>query len=234
MTFAAALSHGSLLPVVDGVFLVRGTFRMGPGMSIGRTMTVVVGDDGLVIFNAVRLSEDGVAELEKLGPVKHLVKLSESHGLDEPYFVDRFKPTVWAMPDAKHERGVTTSRVLGPDSPIAGGVVIDYPGTSGWRERGYVVHHGGGTLIATDAIQNHADGEGGSFLGGVVTRMMGFKGGVIVAPMWRRMQKVSGAKVTAAFAPLVAQSFENLVTGHGPALIGGADERVRSAVAKAS
>jgi hypothetical protein len=48
------------------------------------------------------------------------------------------------------------------------------------------------------------------------------------------MQKVSGAKVTAAFAPLVAQSFENLVTGHGPALIGGADERVRSAVAKAS
>jgi hypothetical protein len=207
---------------------------MAPGMAIGRTMTVVVGGDGLVIFNAVRLSDEGFTELEKLGQVKHLVKLSESHGIDEPFFVDRFKPTVWAVADVAHKPGVTTTRVLGPEGPIADAVVIDYPGTSGWRERGYVLPNGGGTFIATDAIQNHADREGLSLMGGIVTGLMGFKGGVIVAPMWRKLQKVQGARVKEAFAPLGAQSFENLVTGHGPPVVGGADARVRAAVDAAS
>ncbi|MEZ4465199.1 MAG: hypothetical protein R3F43_12075 [bacterium] len=31
-------------------------FRMGPGLIVGRTMTVIVTDDGLVVANAARLS----------------------------------------------------------------------------------------------------------------------------------------------------------------------------------
>jgi hypothetical protein len=62
---------------------------------------------------------------------------------------------------------------------------------------------------------------------------MGFKGGVIVAPMWRRFQKVQGAAVERAFAQTTSRSFANLVTGHGPAVVGGADSLVRKAVASA-
>jgi hypothetical protein len=113
-------------------------------------------------------------------------------------------------------------------------VVIDYPGTSGWCERGYLIPHGGGTFIATDALQNHADSEGASMMGRLITGLMGFKGGVIVTPMWRKLQKVQGARVKGAFNPLAAQSFANLVTGHGPAVVGGADTRVRSAIEAAS
>ena len=50
----------------------------------------------------------------------------------------------------------------------------------------------GGTLVTCDAVQNQADTEFASFGGKLMMSAMGFKGGVIVPPMWRRFQKLSG------------------------------------------
>lgn len=233
MSFPAALPHGPLTRVVDGVYAVRGTFRMGPGMTIGRTMTIVTAPDGLVVFNAVRLSAEGEQELAKLGVVKHLVKLSDSHGLDEPYYVDRFRPEVWVVRGSKSGK-VKATRTLGPDAPIAGASVVEFPGTSGWAECAVWIPNAGGTLITCDVLQNHCDTEGASTFAKLVTPLLGFQGGVIVASMWRKQQKVSGAAVRDAVSGLLAKPFENLVTGHGPAVVGGASERVREAIDAAS
>lgn len=232
-TFPDALPHGPLTPVVDGVYCVRGAFRMGPGVIIGRTMTVVDTRDGLVILNAVRLTDSAQAELDELGPVKHLVKLSDSHSVDEPFYADRYKPAVWSFPGADMG-GLSVDRSLGPDGPVGGGVVVDYGETAGWREGAYLLPMGGGTLVTCDAIQNCADIEGFSFLGRAMTAVMGFRGGVIVPPMWRRFQKVSGSRVGETLSGLAGLSFANLVTGHGPAIAGGADASVRSAIERAS
>jgi len=211
MEFSAALPHGPITPVTDGVYIVRGSFQMGPGMRIGRSMTIVQEPEGLTILNAVRLSAAGEQELERLGKVKHLIKLSDSHGIDEPYYVDRYKPEVWALPNAKLGQ-MRATQTLGPGTPIAGSVVLHFPGTNGWRECALWLKAGGGTLVACDALQNHADGEGTSFVGRMITPLLGFKGGVIVA----------------------ARDFQNLVTGHGPAVVGGADELVRTAIEAAA
>jgi hypothetical protein len=232
MTFPAALAHGPITRVADGVHVVRGTFKMR-GMRIGRTMTIVEGDDGLVILNAVRLDASGEAELERLGKVAHLVKLSDSHGLDEPYYADRFKPVVWTLEGAS-VAGATSTKQLGPETPLSDGTLLRFPGATAWKESAMHIARGGGTLVTCDAIQNHADADGVSFMGRLMMPILGFKGGVISAPMWRRFQKMKGAAVTAAYAPVVERSFANLVTGHGPAHIGGADEQVRAAVARAA
>ncbi len=232
MTFPNALAHEPITRIADGVFIVRGSFQMGP-MRIGRTMTIVQNGDGLVVLNAVRLSDRAEAELLKLGPVKHLVKLSDSHGVDEPYYVDRFKPDVWVASGSKPGR-VQGTHKLAPDSPIPGGVVVGYPGASGWCEHGLWIPNAGGTLVTTDALQNHVDRIGASLFGKLMTSMMGFKGGLIVAPMWRKYQKVHGSQITAAFAEVTPLAFENLVTGHGPALCGGADQLVRATVQQAA
>jgi hypothetical protein len=231
MTFPAALPHGPITQVLPGVFSVRSGFRMGPGVTISRTMTLLQADDGLVVLNAARLSEEGCAELERIGPVKHLIKLSDSHGIDEPYFIARYKPEVWTLEGVKHIAG---TRRLGPDSPLREGRVLALPGANGWRECMYLAPHGGGTLVACDALQNHADLEGVSFVARIITPLMGFKGGLIVAPMWRRLHKLSGAQVSAAFAPALALPFANVITGHGPAICGGADDATRAAVQRAS
>lgn len=230
--FPVSLPHGPITPVVDGVFLVRGAFQMGPLMRIGRTMTVVQQGDELTILNAVRLSLQGEAALQRLGKVKHLVKLSDSHGVDEPYYAHRYAPEVWALPGAK-VNGFAPARELGPASPVAGSAVVEFPGAAGWREVALWLPQGAGTLVSCDALQNHADAEGANWFGGVMGSILGFKGGVIVAPMWRKFQKVQGAAVERAFAQAIARPFANLVTGHGPAVIGGADQFVRQAVTKA-
>lgn len=235
MSFPPALSHGPITPVVGGVYLVRGGYRMGPGVQISRTMTIVKNPDGLVVLNAMRLSDAGHAELDRLGPVKHLVKLSESHGVDEPFYADRYKPEIWAMPGAKWAGGgMTATKVLGPECPIAGGIVIDFPGSSGWKERGLWIPNGGGTLIACDVLQNHADMDHTSAIARFITPLMGFKGGVIVAPMWRKMQKLQGKQVEQALAGVSQLTFANLVTGHGPAVVGGADRIAKAAIERAS
>ncbi len=196
-------------------------------------MTVVDTGDGLVVLNAVRLSDSGQDALDALGRVNHLVKLSDSHSIDEPFYVDRYKPAVWSLPGAAMGE-LSVDRSLGPDGPVAGGVVVDFGETAGWRESAYLVPMGSGTLVTCDAIQNCADTEDASFLGRVLTSLMGFKGGVVVPPMWRRFQKVSGARVRERLSGLLDLSFENLVTGHGPPIVGGADALVRSAIERAS
>jgi hypothetical protein len=234
MTFAPALLHDDITKVTEGVYAVRGSFQMGPGLRISRTMTIVEAGDGLVLLNAMRLSERGEAQLERLGPVKHLVKLSDSHGIDEPYVFDRYRPEVWAIEGARLRTGVPRTRVLGPDGPIAGASVIGFAGTSGWAEVAYLVPGSGGTLVTCDAIQHHVDLEHTTLLARIMTPLLGFKGGLIVASMWRKLQKVQGDAVRSAFAELAAHSYANLVTGHGPAMVGQADTCVRRAVETAS
>ena len=106
---------------------------MGPGVKIGRTMAVLKGDDGLVVLNAMRMSESGHAALDALGPVKHLVKLSDSHSIDEPYYSDRYKPTVWTLPGARLGN-LAVGKLLGDEHPITGGQIIDFTAAHGWRE----------------------------------------------------------------------------------------------------
>jgi hypothetical protein len=234
MPFTSALPHDPITQVVDGIYLVRGRFQMGPGVVISRTMTIVKQSDGLVVLNAIRLTDSAQADLDRLGPVKHLIKLSESHGIDEPFYSDRYKPEIWAAHDTKFAGGITATKRLGPASPIAGGVVVEFPGVSGWKERALWVPNAGGTLITCDSLQHHVDTEHTSLLARIMTPMMGFKGGLVVAPMWRKMQKIRGAQVTQAMSQVAGLSFANIITGHGPAIIGGADVATRAAVTRAS
>lgn len=231
--FPEALPHGELTRVAERVHSVRGAFKMGPGVVIGRTMAVLESDDGLVILNATRLSPEGEAALDRLGPVKHVVKLADSHFVDEPYYLDRYGATLWSLPGADL-REMTAGRTLGPEGPVKGGTVIDYGELAGWREAGYLVPLGGGTLVTCDAIQNQCDTEGSNFMGRLTSSLMGFKGGVINPPMWRRFQKCKGPDLARALSGLVELEFENLVTGHGPPVSGGAAEQVRRAIQQAT
>lgn len=233
MSFPEALAHGPITRVVDGVHCVRGSFRMAPGMTIGRTMTIVEAPDGLVILNAIRLSTEGEAALGALGEVRHLIKLSDSHGIDEPYYVDRFTPETWVVRGSRSTR-IASKHALGPESPIPGASVIEFPGTSGWTECALWIPNAGGTLITCDALQNHCDAEGASLMARLMTPLLGFEGGVIVAPMWRKQQKVSGEGVRRALAGLLERPFANLITGHGPAVVGGASKLARVAIDQAS
>jgi hypothetical protein len=202
---------------------------MRPGMTISRTMTVLDTGAGLVVLNAVRLTDAGHTELDALGKVTHLVKLSDSHGIDEPFYADRYAPQTWVLHGSRRA-GAPTDKALAGEGPIPGGVVVDFAGTNGWRECAYWTPLGGGTLVTCDAIQNCADSEGASFIARSMMPFLGFKGGVIQPAMWRRLQKLPPPKIRGVLAGLAPLAFENLITGHGPPIAGGADKLVRAAI----
>jgi hypothetical protein len=224
--FPPATPHGPFLDVAPGVRAVRGTFSMGPGVVISRTMTVVESDDGPCVINSVRLNAQGEAELTRRGPIRHVIKLADGHGVDDPYML-KDGATFWSTPQASHPK-IPRGRTLGPDAPVPGMRVIALPGTT---EAALWVPAGGGTLITCDVVQHHVDTEGASWLARQITPLLGFRGAVLVAaPMWRRVKKLDLAGVRRATAPLLDVECENLITGHGPPIVGGAGARLREAI----
>ena len=228
-TFAAALAHGAITPVTDDVFAVQGAFKLGPGVHIGRTMTIARAGGELVLFNPVRLSKQGEVALDALGRVAHLVKLSDSHGVDEPYYRHRYEAKLWAFPGAKLD-GRSADELLAGEGPIPGGLSVLYRGNAGWCEGAYLIAGGGGTLVTCDAIQNHNDHEFTSFGGRMALKVARVPSRVAVPSLWRRSQKLNREGLLDTLGPLRSLEFEHLVTGHGPASVGNASALVRKAI----
>ena len=100
-SFRAAEPCGTLVSVSARVHVLEGCFSVGGaanrGPHLGRTMAVLVGDDGgLVIVNSIRMADD--SSLRSLGPVRHVVRLGSMHGCDDPYYVAEFGAQYHAFP----------------------------------------------------------------------------------------------------------------------------------------
>src|SRR4051812_14909963 len=99
--FPAAMPHGPIEEVFPNVFFVTGTMR-GPFFEsvwqFSRNMVVVREGDRLTLVNAVRLGEEGLAALDALGKVVNVVKIGSMHGVDDAFYVDRYRATYWALP----------------------------------------------------------------------------------------------------------------------------------------
>lgn len=68
---ADVLPHGKLREVFPNVWVVTGTAAMGGGkMIIPRNMTVIREGTDLTLISAIRLKDEDLTELEKLGCVR--------------------------------------------------------------------------------------------------------------------------------------------------------------------
>jgi hypothetical protein len=212
-TFPAALPHGPITELFPDVFVVRGSFRIGPLVSIPRNMIVLREGSALTLVNAVRLSAEGEAELTKLGEVKHLVKLGFFHTLDDPYYRDRFSPTFWAPvpPDARAEK----LREGGP-SPLARASVFAFERATKGEAALLVEQPQGNLLVTCDSVQNWVDGEGCSLVGGLVTRLMGFIEPAKIGPIWlKQMTDGKPLEMKPDFDRLLDRDFAHLIAAHG-------------------
>lgn len=219
---------GTIQEPFPNVFFVTGGFRFAPGMSITRNMTVVRQGGELTVINSVRLAPDGEAALDKLGAVKHLVRLGAFHGADDPYYVDRYKPTLWAPPRMKLQANLKLDREFAPGAcPIDGASVFLFDHAK-QAEGAILLERDGGILIAVDSFQNWECFDGCSLLGKLVMFMMGFGPTLIGGPWFKAM----GPEVRADFEQLVKLPFAHLVPAHGQILKDTAKEGLRTAMAR--
>jgi hypothetical protein len=235
--FRPAQPHGPLKEVFDNVFFVTGGFRMGPGVVIARNMVVVRTGDELTLLNAIRLSDEGMAELDKLGRVKHVMRLGFFHGADDPYYFARYpEARSWSgkrMVPVHVEDDARMDIVEGGELPIDAKAFRFHGGD--FDEAALVLPRDGGVLVTCDAVQNWTSTEGCNFLGGVMMKAMGFIEPAKVGPVWvKRMHPATkGKALHAEFERLASLEFQHLLSAHGTPLMNNARNLLRASVERA-
>lgn len=219
--FVAATEHGALEEVFDDIFVVRGSMHFaGFNMVITRNMTVIRQDGKLTLFNSVRLDDAGLAALEALGEVEHLVKLSDFHGIDDPFYKDRYGCTVWALPAAKHKRDLKTDTEYGEGTefPVAGASVFVFKNTR-LPEAAVLLARDGGILLTADCVSNIVDHDGCKNVDKIYTKESGYLRPANIGLTWRRaMAKENGPPLVPDYQRLLQREFVHLISAHGPVL----------------
>lgn len=240
--FPPALPHGPIEEVLPGLFFVTGTVPL-PGplpVRFSRAMTIAREGDRLILINTLRLSEPGLDALDALGRVTDVIRLAANHGMDDPFYKDRYGAKVWAVRGQRYTAGFDTDAAqtyFTPDAemdastalPLARSrlAVID----SAPPEGVLFLDQDGGVVVAGDCLQNWASTDAYfSTLGKVMMRMMGFIKPCNVGPGWLKQ----GRPPTSQIRALLDQPFDHVLPSHGTPVLGGAKEAFRAAIQRVS
>ncbi len=235
-----ARPHGALTEVLPGFWFVTGTMKMPGPIRFSRNMTIVKDGDRLVLVNTVRLDDAGLAALDRLGKVTDVVRLAANHGMDDPFYAERYGAKVWVVEGQRYTAGFDTDRpdtYFTPDHqmnastrpPLAGAelIRIDSKPPEGLL---WLPAHGG-TLISGDCLQHWAAPDAYfSLAARAVMRVMGFMKPHNIGPGWLKQGKPPRPQLRA----LLDREFGNVLTAHGAAVIGGARDLYRPAIERVS
>lgn len=236
-----ASPHGPLQSPFDGVWFVRGGVKMPMllPLRIGRSMTVVRCDDGLTIINSMRLSDEGLRELDALGEVKHVIRIGGFHGRDDGFYRERYGAKVYAVEGQTYVRGMDPKKGKGgvymePDEwldersvlPIADAKLKLFP-SSNPPEAICRLQREGGILVAGDSLQHTPEpDEHFNLLARIMMKRMGFFVPYNVGPGWLQFARPTRADVRS----ILELDFEHVLPGHGAPVIGSAKEKYRPVI----
>jgi len=232
-----ALPHGELREVLPDIFFVTGTIRM-PGplpVSFSRNMTVVREGQRLVLINALRLDDEGLKSLDALGKVTDVIHLAAFHGMDDPFYKERYGAKVSVVKGQRYVSGFNTSAsetYFTPDAeldtttnlPLAGARAYVLSGTP---PEGLLLLERkgeGGVLVSGDCLQNwQTTDRYFSLAGRLALRAMGFIKPHAIGPAWRKQTKPPLSDLLG----ILDLPFEHVLPAHGSAVIGDAKAKYR-------
>jgi len=236
-----ALPHGAIREVLPGIHLVNGTVRMAmPPLSFSRNMTILRDGERLVLVNCVRLDEAGLASLDALGTVTDVIRLAGGHGMDDPFYRERYGAKVWAVAGQRYTAGADDRArdvYLEPDVAMAPGTELPVPGARLYTIRStppdalLVLDRQGGTVVAGDSLQNWVRPDNHfNLLARMLMPLMGFVRPYNIGPAWLKDCKPPPDDLRG----ILALDFANVLPAHGEAVIGGARDHYRSAIERVS
>lgn len=228
--YPPAYPHDPIEEVFDDVFFVHGSIRIGPGMRMNRNMLIVRQDGELTLINPVRLSAIGLAQLEALGSVRHVMRLGDFHGLDDSFYVDTYGATFWCQAGQKTYKTPAPDRLIekGTVSPIVNSEFLLFD-TARFPEAAlFLKEHR--LLITTDSVQYLTGWRHTTLFTRFVLRAMGFKLGLLIGKPWLKRVTPKGGSLKGDFDKLLQLDFDSLVSAHGTLLRGGAKQQLAALV----
>ncbi len=237
-----ALPHTDLEPIFDDIWFVRGAWIMPVPLKprISRSMTILrdPGTGELTLVNSMRLTEEGLAALDALGPVRHVIRLASMHGADDHFYRARYGATIWALRGTQYTRGLRAQVSegegyfaadetfdLGGRLPIDGALhVMESPSL---REASILLPREGGILLSGDYFHNTPEPD--ELTNGVARmgmRLFGLARPCNIGVGWAMLTKPSRADLLS----VLDLSFEHVLPIHGLPVVGDAKERYRPAI----
>jgi hypothetical protein len=182
----AVLPHGPIEKLAENLWWVSGSLS---GMSLKRNMTVVrLSDGGLLIHNAVALSEPAMKELEAFGAPRFMIVPSKFHRLDAARFKQRYSQLKVFGPKGARAQIEQVVAVDGSyeDFPARDDVRFETPPALGGLEGVMLVRSlDGTTVVLNDAMFNMDKKQ--DFMGYLFTTILGSAPG----PRVSRLAKVA-------------------------------------------
>jgi hypothetical protein len=239
--FPPALPHGELREVLPDTFLITGTVQLPGPMPVrfSRNMTVVREGDRLVLVNSVRLDESGLAALDRLGKVTDVIRLAGFHGMDDPFYKDRYGARVWALRGQRYTHGFATDGepYFAPDVEMDATTALPLEGARLYvidatpAEGVLLLDRSGGVAITGDCLQHwHQPDAYFSWMARVMMRMMGFIRPYNVGPAWLKQARPPKDQLRG----ILDLTFANVLPSHGAPVVGDARERYRPAIERVS
>jgi len=214
-TFPEAMNHGQIKEIFKDVFFVTGEVNFLPGMTITRNMIIIREKNELTLINCIRLSKQGMTELENLGKIKHLVRIGELHHIDIPFYKYHYNATYWSLEHTENHHSVTPDKILyqGDDLPFEDAKLILIK-TPKCDEAAILLDHEGGILITCDCIQNHESLKNHKLFEKIAIKLDGTCGRAKISRLWMMH---SHAKLD-DFRVILKYNFKHLLSAHGTPL----------------
>lgn len=216
--------HDEIKSLYPSVYLLHGSIKMGPGMRMNRNMLILNNQGELTLVNPVRMNEESLARLEELGSVKNIIRLGDFHGLDDAFYLDRYKCEFWA------QDGQVTYKFPQPSKLISVNSASPFPNseffifeTAKYPEAALLIKEHK-LLITTDSIQYHADWSYFSGFTKFAFKLLGFKKGINIGGPWLKRVTPKVASMKADFDKLLSLDFDSIVAAHGLQLESGAKQ----------
>jgi len=228
------LKHDPIEAIGEDLFMVRGSYPMSRLLTITRNMAIVRNEGELTLINPIRINASEEEALERLGSVRHIVRLGPFHGADDPYCVDRFNAGFWCQPGGRAYPMPPIDHELSEGSPLPfpDAELMEFKRTR-QPESVLLIKRGNGTLLTCDAIQHYGDYRFNNLPTRLLMPFIGFPKTTVVGPMWLKYMTQKNDTLRPDFEQLLDLEFDSLLSAHGSFLTTNAKKGVRNAIARA-
>ncbi len=224
--------HSEIKELFPGIFYVVGTNitrHNNIELQHSRNMIIIRDQDSLSLLNTVRLSEEGFAQLDRLGKVEHVVKIGSFHGRDDAFYLDRYKAKLWLLKGMQHDDS-HRPEFLVPDNkmPFADCSLFVFETSTHPEGILHIAKHGG-ILITCDSIKNWLKAD--QFFSEESAKLyeaQGFFGIASISAIWKQACNVAASD----FIRLKSLKFQHLISAHGDPLIDTAYKNVAETIRK--